>query len=168
MKNITLVGFMGTGKTAVARRLSRRLKMKYVSTDDMIEVKEKKNISKIFAENGEPYFRNSEKEVVREVSSMDNAVIAAGGGVVLSDENMRNLRSKGIIVCLNATAEDVLSRTNSYAHRPLLNVPDPLGKIRELMNARDVYYKKADYQIDTSGKTPDQVTDDVIDLLEKE
>jgi shikimate kinase len=167
MKNIALVGFMGTGKTVIAKRISRKLKMKYVSTDDIIETREEKSINEIFSQDGEAHFRSVERDAVREVSSMDNVVIAAGGGVVLNDENMRNLRAKGVIICLNAAAEDIFERTKSYANRPLLNVPDPLGKIKELMKIREPYYKKADHQVDTFGKSIEEVTDEVIAIAEK-
>lgn len=167
MKNITLVGFMGTGKTAVARRISKRLKMMYVSTDDMIEKRAGKSINDIFAQDGEPHFRKLEKEAVREAASMENAVIAAGGGVVLDDENISNLKKGGVVVCLWASPEDIFERTKSYAHRPLLNVPDPLGKIRELLERRAPYYKKADCEVDTSGKSADDVTEEVIRIAEK-
>jgi len=167
MKNIIFVGFMGTGKTAIAKRLARRLKMKYISTDDIIEEREKRPINKIFTKDGEPYFRRIEKEVVKEASSMKNVVIAAGGGVVLDNENIENLKANGVIICLNATPEDILERTKSYTHRPLLNVPDPLGKIRELLEKRAPYYKKADYEIDTSGKTLDEVLKEIKGITDK-
>ena len=167
MKNIALVGFMGTGKTVIAKRIARKLKMKYVSTDDIIEAREEKSINEIFSQDGEAHFRSIERDAVREVSSMDNVVIAAGGGVVLNDENMRNLSAKGVIICLNAASEDIFERTKSYANRPLLNVPDPLGKIKELMKIREPYYKKADHQVDTFGKSVEEVTDEVIAIAEK-
>ena len=167
MKNIIFVGFMGTGKTAIAKRLARRLKMKYISTDDIIEEKEKRAINEIFTKDGEPYFRRIEKEVVKEASSMKNVVIAAGGGVVLDNENIENLKANGVIICLNATPEDILERNKSYTHRPLLNVPDPLGKIRELLEKRAPYYGKADYEIDTSGKTLDEVLMEIKGITDK-
>jgi len=167
MKNVVLVGFMGTGKTVIAKRLARRLKMRYISTDDIIEERENRPISDIFAKDGEPYFRNVEKRVVKEVSSMSNVVVAAGGGAVIDEENLRELKKSGVVICLNATPGEILERTKGYAHRPLLNVPDPLSKIRELLGARDPYYKKADYQIDTSGRTRDAVVGEIVRLLEK-
>lgn len=167
MKNIVLVGFMGTGKNVVGKRLARSLKMKYVSTDDIIEQKEKRAIKDIFASDGEPYFRKVEKEAVKEVSSMKNTVIAAGGGAVLDSENIENLKRGGILICLNATPEDILERTKSYTHRPLLNVPDPLGKIRELLERRSPYYAKADYQVETSGKDLDKIVEEIKGITDK-
>jgi shikimate kinase len=167
MKNIALVGFMGTGKSVAAKRVARRLNMKYINTDDTIESREGKSIREIFAQDGEKRFREIEADVVKEASSADGVVIATGGGVVLSAANMDNLRKNGVVICLNARAEDIFERTKSYAHRPLLNVPDPLGKIKELMKAREPYYKKADHQIETTGMDVDQIVDAVITIAGK-
>ncbi|MEE9499948.1 MAG: shikimate kinase, partial [Candidatus Omnitrophota bacterium] len=100
MRNIILVGFMGTGKTVVARALSEKLGMRYVSTDHLIEEKEKTSISDIFSKKGENYFRKAEKDVIKDVSLMENVVVDAGGGVVIDPENVEYLKKKGIIVCL--------------------------------------------------------------------
>jgi shikimate kinase len=148
--NIVLVGFMGTGKTAVARALSRKLKLKYVSTDGLIEKKEKTPISDIFSGKGEKYFRKVERDVVREASLMKNAVIDAGGGVVMDSENMKNLKKQGMIICLWTTPEVILERTKGYTHRPLLNVENPLGKVKELLAKRKPFYERADYHVHTS------------------
>ncbi|MCM8782440.1 MAG: shikimate kinase [Candidatus Omnitrophica bacterium] len=165
MKNIVLVGFMGSGKSAVGKRLSRQLKMKFVSTDDIIEEREKRPIREIFEKCGEPYFRNIEKEIVKEVSNFDNVVIAAGGGVVLDGENMSNLRKKGIIICLTATPEIIYERTKSDKHRPLLNVVNPVARIRQLLDYRAPFYAKADYQIDTSNKSIEEVAEEIIKII---
>ena len=133
MKNIILVGFMGTGKTTIATRLANRLKMSYVSTDDLIEKREKRTINEIFTKDGEDRFRDIESAVVREVSGIENAVIDAGGGVVLREENMSNFRSNGIVICLTAGEEVIMERTKKYKHRPLLNVEDPKQRIRTLI-----------------------------------
>jgi len=162
MKNIVLVGFMGTGKTAVGKQLAKKLDMRYVNTDNLIEAREDMPINEIFAKKGEPHFRKIEKEVVKDVAAAGGQVIATGGGVVLDNENMDNLKNNGVIICLNATPEDILKRTRSYADRPLLNVPDPLAKIKELLSAREPYYKKADHQIDTSGKSVREVVGEVV------
>jgi shikimate kinase len=166
MKNIVLVGFMGTGKSVVGKRLAKELKMKFISTDDIIEEREKRPIAEIFAKSGEPYFRGVEKEAVREVSGFDNVVIAAGGGAVLNEENMANLREKGVVICLNATPEAIYERTKKYRTRPLLNVADPVAKIKELMNARAPFYAKAEYQIETTGKSVSEVAKEIINLYQ--
>lgn len=165
MKNIVLVGFMGTGKSVVGKRLAKELKIKFISTDDIIEEREGRPISEIFAASGEPYFRKVEKGVVREVSEMDNVVIATGGGVVLDEENIVNLKKKGILICLTASPELIYERTKKYKTRPLLDVDDPVFKIKELLKVRAPYYAKADYQIDTSNKTVEEVVAKIIEFV---
>ena len=85
----------------------------------------------------------------------------------MSEDNMADLRKNGIIVCLNSSAKDIYERTKSYANRPLLNVPDPLAKIKELMDKREPYYKRADYHVETSGKTVNEAVDEVIAIWER-
>jgi len=164
MKNIVLVGFMGTGKSVVGKRLAKELKMRFISTDDIIEDMEKRPIAEIFAKSGEPYFRKVEKEVISQAADSENVVIAAGGGAVLDEENIAILKKKGIVVCLNAAPEAVYERTKKHKHRPLLNVDDPVSKIKELMDKRAPYYAKADYQINTSGMSVPEVVKEIIKI----
>jgi shikimate kinase len=165
MKNIVLIGFMGTGKTAAARLLSKRLAMRYISTDELIEEKEKQPIVDIFAQKGEAYFRQVEQAVVKEVSLMKNVVIDSGGGVIIKEENIKNLKKNGIIICLAATADVILARTKGVKHRPLLNVGQPKEKIEELLFARAPYYKKADYTVDTSRLSVEEVVRKIEKIL---
>lgn len=164
MKNITMVGFMGTGKTMIAAELAHRLKMKYVSTDTLIERREKRTINEIFTKDGEEYFRDVESEVIREVSCLENVVIDAGGGAVLRKENMANFKSNGIVICLTADAEAIIERTKKYKHRPLLNVEDPKRKIRELLSTRAPFYAKADHTIDTGELTFRQAVEKIVEI----
>ncbi len=164
MKNIVLIGFMGTGKTTIAAKLSLRLNMRYVSTDDLIEKREKRTINEIFTNSGEEYFRNVESEIVREISGDDGQVIDCGGGAVIREENVANLKSSGIIVCLTADPEVIMERTKKYKHRPLLNVEDPKRKIIDLINKRRPYYAKADHFMDTGRLTIDQVIEKIAEI----
>jgi len=165
MKNIVLVGFMGTGKSVVGKALAKQLKMNFINTDEIIRTLEKREIVAIFEDSGEEYFRRVEKEVVKEASERDSVVIAAGGGVVLAEENMKNLKSKGVIICLTADPEVIYARTKKHRHRPILNVEDPIAKIRELLDKRAHFYAKADYQVDTSGKSVKEVTEEIKKIL---
>ena len=150
MKNIVLFGFMGTGKTAVAQAVAEDLTKEYVSIDDLIEKKEGTNINDIFSGKGEPYFRELEKEVVKEISALTDKVIDTGGGVVLDGQNVDNLKANGVTICLWASPHAIYERTKSFGHRPLLNVEDPEGKIKELLDHRKPFYEKAEYHIDTT------------------
>jgi len=149
--NIVLVGFMGTGKTSVGKRLAAQLRMRYVDTDDIIECDSGRLISDIFSEDGEAIFRELESEAVRKVSKLDNHIISTGGGVVLKETNMAALKRNGIIFCLTATAEEIYRRVQHQAPRPLLQTPDPLTKINAMLEERHAYYVKADYVVETTG-----------------
>ncbi len=167
MKNIVLVGFMGTGKTSVARELAKRLNREYVSIDALIEEKEKLTIKEIFARSGEKYFRDVESEAVKEISDKENLIIDAGGGAVIREKNVLDLKKKGVIVCLKANPKIILARTRHTTERPLLNVPAPQKIIDELLRIREPYYARADYSIDTSELSVNDVVEQIIRLSEK-
>jgi len=165
MKNIVLTGFMGTGKTAVGRELSRLLNMKLVDVDTEVEKSRQMTINDIFKQFGELRFREIETEMIRKLSERKDVIISTGGGAVLRQENVDVLREQGIIVCLMATPETILKRTSHSSHRPLLQVEDPFEKIKELLDFRRPFYEKADIMIDTDGKTPRQIAEEIIDKM---
>jgi len=160
-KNIILTGFMGVGKTSVGTRLARDLGYRFVDTDDLIEADQKITITEIFSSFGEAYFRDAETRVIRQVLDGEGQVVATGGGAVIRDENRRAFKEGGMTICLTARPEVVFERIRHETHRPLLQVPDPLGRIRELLNERERYYHQADLIIDTSDKTVDEVIDEI-------
>jgi len=167
MNNIYLVGFMGTGKTAVGKALARKKKLQFVDLDELIELKEKKSISDIFAKAGEPYFRKAEKRVLKEVSKENKFVVACGGGIVLDKDNIKIMKETGIMVCLTASPQVILERTSAYTHRPLLNVKDPGKRIGLLLKMRAPYYAQADKTIDTSKISINEVVDQILKLIPK-
>lgn len=158
---------MGTGKTTIATKLSHRLKADYISTDTLIEKREKRTINEIFRDSGEDYFRDVEAKVIHDICGLDNQVIDVGGGAVLRDENWESFRLNGIVICLTASQDAVYERTKKYKHRPLLNVEDPKRKIRDLMAKRAPFYAKADHTIDTSELTIDQAIDRIVGIVEE-
>jgi shikimate kinase len=164
-QNIALVGFMGSGKTTVACLLAKKLNRKLISTDDIIVQKEQCPIADIFAQKGESYFRDLERSVIAQVSQEKDVVIDCGGGIVLQEENIVNLKRNGVIVYLKASVDVLHARTKNATHRPLLKVSDPKAKIEELLLQREPFYKQADYTIDTSMKTVDEVVNDILRLF---
>ncbi|MGB9595673.1 MAG: shikimate kinase [Candidatus Poribacteria bacterium] len=162
ISNIVLVGFMGTGKTSVGLRLAEMLNMTFVDTDDLIEKDSGMAISDIFKNMGEEHFRNLESKVAESVSGKENQVIATGGGIVKREKNIQNLKRKGLLFCLDARPEVILQRTTGYNHRPLLQVDNPIEKIKEMLKEREPFYSKADYRIDTSDQTIDQIVENIV------
>lgn len=148
-----------------AKELARRLKREAVSTDSAVEKKEKRPIADIFKDPGEKYFRRLEKDAVAGLSEKENLIIDCGGGVFTNDDNIRQLKKNGIVICLSATPECLLERTQRTKIRPLLNVPDPLKKINELLAVREPFYRQAHHWIDTTGKTNQEVCDEIERLL---
>jgi len=165
VKNIVLTGFMGTGKTEVGRVLAQRLGYVLVDVDDEIEKEQKMKISDIFCRAGELAFRDIEAGMIKKLAQLGKAVISTGGGAVLRQENIDSLRSKGVLVCLTASAETIFDRTKRSNDRPLLKVDDPLGKIKELLAFRQPCYQKADIAIETEGKTPIEVAEEIIEKV---
>jgi len=174
--NIVLFGFMGTGKTCVGRAVAERLGMTYVDLDDLIEAREGATISAIFAEKGEAYFRRVEAEVAAEAAKLERHVIATGGGVVLNEHNVRALEATGVGICLNAAAEAIYARVKDETHRPLLAAGDPAGdpagnplaKIRALLAYRAPFYARVSHQIETTGKPPEAIADEVVAIWRRE
>ncbi len=159
MKNIYLVGFMGTGKTAVGKALAKKTGRKFVDLDDVIEAREGRTIREIFASDKEPYFRKIEKESLKELAPQKGLVIAAGGGIVIDKDNIRTMKETGRMFCLTASVDEIIKRTRGASHRPLLNVPDPRGKIESLLKERAHLYARADDTVDTSGLPIREVVD---------
>lgn len=167
MKNIVIIGFMGTGKTTVGKMLAQRLGFSFLDIDTEIERSQKMSISDIFAAYGEERFREIETEFIKMIKDKSHLVISTGGGVVIRDENMRMLGQNGIIVCLTAQPETIFERVRSKKDRPLLLTPNPLETIKSLLNSRQDLYKKADIEINTSNLNPLQVVSEIIDGLDK-
>jgi len=168
MRAIVLMGFMGTGKSEVGRRLARRLGRDFFDTDRLIEERAGKNVSAIFAEDGEVTFRAMETDVVRDVVTHAGAVIAVGGGAVVNPVNTRALRDAGsLMVHLTADRETILGRIGEATDRPLLG-SDPGAAITRLQAERGpIYAAAADATVDTSGRRADDIVDEICALADK-
>ena len=168
MKNIVLIGFMGTGKTWVGKELAKILGFEYLSTDDTIVDREKTSISDIFEKQGEKCFRELERELVKEISKKEKLVIDSGGGIILNSDNVLDLKKNGFIVCLVSDPEEIYKRVKKHSHRPLLKVDDPLAKIKELLDKRKPYYEIADYYIQTDNLSLDDICQSIKNAYKKQ
>ncbi len=160
-KNIILTGFMGVGKTSVGTRLAKDLGYSFVDTDSLIEADQRVTITEIFRKFGEPYFRDIETKIIRKVTAFEKQVVSTGGGAVIRDENRDAFKQAGYVVCLTARPEVIFERIKHETHRPLLQTPEPLAKIKELLDQRQQFYAQADFVIDTSEKSVDGVIGEI-------
>lgn len=168
MRNVVLIGFMGTGKTSTGKLLANRLGYFFIDTDNKIEIDNKISINDMFAQYGEKYFRDKETETICKVAEYHNAVISTGGGVVLNEDNMIALRKKGIVITLTASVNVILERTGRRKNtRPLLEEEDRRQIIVDLLETRQALYQRADLILDTSELSPLQVTDEIIKFIRK-
>ena len=167
MKNIILVGFMGTGKSEVGRCLASTLDMTFVDTDTLIEQKTGTKIPELFRDRGEAEFRAIEKEVVCSLSDVKGHVIATGGGAVIDPDNLTLLKSLGPVVHLRANPEVILERTGgNVGARPMLAGDNALARIRELQAVRAGFYNQANYEVDTSVQKVQDVAQEILTLVQ--
>jgi len=159
MKNIVLCGFMGTGKTVVGRCLAREMSMAFVDLDAVIEKDAGLAVRDIFEKFGEPRFRELEKEAIKRIVSGemgDGNVVATGGGAVVDPSNRELLKKWAPLVCLTASVETILQRTDRGEKRPLLAAVDRAVEVRRLLRQRAFAYRDCDMTLDT---TWDSVSD---------
>jgi len=167
MRNIALIGFMGTGKTSVGLCLASALRWEFIDTDSLIEQKMGMSIPEIFQQLGEKRFRSEEKMVVEEVADKDNQVISTGGGVVLNKDNITCLHRSSVLICLKADPQIIFKRVGKDSSRPLLAGKDPIKNIIKLLETRESYYQCADLYIDTSEITIERTAEKILSELSK-
>lgn len=153
MQSVFLVGLMGVGKTTVGRLLARRLKARFVDSDQEISQTTGVSIPTIFEIEGEAGFRRREADLIERLSREAGIVLSTGGGAVLSPTNRENLRSRGVVVYLVASPETLHDRTRRDKTRPLLQVDDRLRRLRELYEQRDPLYREIAHVIVEVGRT---------------
>lgn len=152
--NIYLVGMMGAGKTTIGRQLARRLKKRFIDCDQEIEARTGVRIPVIFEIEGEAGFRRRESQVLQALSEERDLVLATGGGAVLDPQNRKRLAETGLVIYLCVQPDELFARTRHDRNRPLLQVADPLSKIRELHQQRDPLYREiADIVMEGGGRT---------------
>ena len=165
--NVILTGFMGTGKTSLGKLLATKLGRPFVDIDKKIEAEQKLSIPKIFEQFGEEHFRALEKSAVKELSERRGLVIATGGGTIKDEENLRLLKSSGVLICLTTEPEEIFNRTSRRGERPVLDGggDERLETIKKLLAERKKFYDRADYQVDTTEWSPIQIIDDICRYL---
>jgi len=165
--SIIFVGLPGSGKTTIGRQLARRLGLPFVDSDHVIEERLGCSIREFFAREGEDSFRDVEQKVLDDLSLAHQGVLATGGGSVLREVNRRHLHERGHVVYLRSTPEDVFRRVRHDTGRPLLQVDDPLGRLRALYEARDPLYREtAHHVIDTGRPSVSTLVNTVMRQLE--
>lgn len=162
IRNLALIGFMGAGKSSVGQLVARRLRFDFLDTDELIEQRAGQTINAIFAQDGEPAFREWERKIVAELATVERAVIATGGGLPAQGDNLENLKACALVVYLWASPELLWERVRYAYHRPLLQNPDPQEKIRSLLAARDPFYRQADVMVSTERRSLAEVVQQVV------
>lgn len=168
--NLILIGFRCTGKSSVGKAVAKQLGRRFVDIDDYIEEKEGKTIKEIFDKEGEIGFRRLEREAIKELCKMDNMVIATGGGAVMDEENIRNMKRNGYLVLLEAGPEAIYSRlmndAKSYNQRPNLTPKAPFEEIKHLLEVRKPFYhNNADIVFDSSTESIDRISKKIISIF---
>ena len=167
-KNIFITGFSGSGKTSVGRTAASRLGWQFVDTDDLIVKRVGKPISEVFAQSGEPFFRELERESLIEAASGESRVISTGGGLPMDETNRRIMEQRGLVVCLEARPETIHSRLEKESRqrgaivRPMLEAEDPPARIRSLKADRQPGYALSHWTVHTDDMTPDEAAAEVI------
>jgi len=160
--NLYLVGFMATGKSAIGRRVALALDMQFLDSDAEIEKKMKMPVSDIFKNFGEEKFRELEREFIENGHPESGCVISCGGGLTCRDDMPQLVKSKGISICLFLPPETILERSKFSNKRPLLNVDNPLEKIRSLLEERKKFYLKSGILVALDGKNLEEASDTIL------
>jgi len=164
---IALIGFMATGKSTIGPLLAEKLGYTFIDTDEMVEAAKKMRISEIFNNLGENAFREAEYDVLKQVISLEKAVISTGGGIVLFERNRKLLREKSFVVNLTCRPETIFKRVQGDQSRPLLNTEDPLKRIIRMMEERREYYEACDFKISTEDFTEQECCEKIVFAFEK-
>ncbi len=170
--NIVLIGYRGSGKSAVGSQLAARLRMRFVDADVLIEERQGIPISDLVRSHGWGCFREIERSIIEEVSKDDHLIIAPGGGAVLDPENVSALRRNGFIIWLKADRQTLLNRMNrdprTNTRRPTLTGRGTLEEIEETISEREPFYEKAsEVQIETSTLPVDAVVESILTVLKE-
>lgn len=166
MNNVVLIGFMGSGKSTVGKKLAERLEIEWLDMDTDIEAREGQLITEIFSDKGEAHFRALETQYIKELIQVKKKVISTGGGVVLNEENVEILKKIGMVIFLHADSEQIMEHLNEDNTRPLIQGENVKDKVKTLLEQRDpLYLSSADIIIQTTGKEVDHIIEEIMLLL---
>lgn len=168
MKNIFLIGYMGTGKSTVASYMAKQYGMEVMEMDQMIVERKGMSISDIFAKHGEEYFRAIETKLLMEIRKQENKVVSCGGGVVLCEQNITEMKKGGNIVLLSAEAKTILERVKDDDSRPLLQGNKNIEFINDMLEKRRPKYERAaDIVIHTDDKQVADICNEIFGKIKK-
>jgi shikimate kinase len=165
-KNISLIGFMGSGKSTIGKILAEKKSFLFVDIDRLIELEEEKSIKDIFKIYGEDYFRDLESKVINKVYSNNHCIFACGGGVVNREQNMKIIRGNSLVIYLRVSPDNVFIRLKDVQDRPLINVKDRKDTIIKLIGKRDKLYERyAHIIVNNDDNDPGRSSEEILDLI---
>lgn len=170
MKNIILTGFMGTGKSTVGRLVAAKLKREFIDMDTLIERREGRAITQIFAESGEPYFRQLEANLCRELAAGTNLIIATGGGALVPKANLQVMEESGLVICLDCEPDTLWQRIGQSKNRPMLADQDEerFARLRALLEQRAPAYARIEHHLDVTHLSPTEAVQRVCEWASSE
>ena len=172
-KKMFITGFMGSGKSTIGKKLAARLHYSFIDTDDEIEAKYQKEIRQIFADQGESWFREKEEEEIDKISNLENpVVISLGGGALMSDKTLNRIKSRGILIYIKSSPENIYKRIKHSTRRPLLRSEGEnltrdqyIEKIEDLLAAREKGFLAADIVFSRDGQDANECAEKIRYLL---
>jgi shikimate kinase len=164
-RSLVFVGLMGCGKTSVGRRVAARLGLGFTDADEEIELSANQTIPEIFADHGEPFFRDGERRVIARLLKSGQLVLATGGGAYMNAETRGNIRAAGVSIWLKAELQVLMRRVMKRENRPLLKAADPEAVMRNFMAVRYPVYAEADFTVQTRDVPHDVMAAEVIETL---
>ncbi len=165
MKTITLIGMMGAGKTSCAKILAQKLHCEFIDIDKLIELHNDCSVSEIFEKYGENHFRTLEKNAIKDNVKPENMIVSIGGGAFESPDTQAFLIENSKVIYLQTSAEVIYERIKTDLTRPLLKNNMSIERIKNIINKREKNYEKANYIINTDGKTLEQVVEEILGVL---
>lgn len=163
---IYIIGFMGSGKTTIGKKLAKKTGFKFIDTDSYIEKAQNKSIKYIFEKYGEKYFRNLEKEAISEIRKLNgNFIVSTGGGLPIFNNCIDELNASGVCIWLRAEFNTIMKRVSNDESRPVLKNAASRENIENILTTRSEIYKKAKYIVEVDNKSVDSIVKEILNLI---